>query len=149
MIIDQIENYKIYSSISERISIAFDFIIKTDLNSLNTGKHIIQSDKIIAICQEYRTRTVQECKLEGHIRYLDLQYLIEGSEIIGFKTLRNQIPVEENKEDDYSFYSDESSLINFSKGMFAIFFPQDLHMPCIMTNKESIVKKIVIKILIE
>lgn len=36
----------------------------------------------------------------------------------------------------------------FNKGMFAIFFPEDLHMPGISTSIPQNVKKVVVKVMI-
>ena len=149
MIIDKIENYRLYTGLNKRISKAFDFIVKNDLTKMELGKHKIDGDKIFALLQEYDTKEVSEGKLERHFKYIDLQYVIQGAERMGVSTWTNQIPIDENQEADYAFYSGDSSLIKIDEGMFAIFFPHDLHMPCIKLNDISKVRKVVIKIMID
>ena len=95
---------------------------------------------------EYETKGKNESKFEGHHQYIDLQYIISGTEYIGITTLTNQIPIETNSENDYDLYEIDSDLIRFDSGMFMIFFPDDLHMPGISLNQVSTVKKIVVKI---
>ena len=52
----------------------------------------------------------------------------------------------DNKENDYDFYECETTPIKVSAGMFTIFFPEDLHMPCIKAEESSYVKKVVVKV---
>ena len=146
MIIDKIENAKLYSGINSKIGQAFDYINKTDLSQIPLGKHEIDSDEVFALVQEYETKDKDESKFEGHHKYIDLQYIVSGNECIGITTLTNQIPVETNDENDYDLYELDSDLIKFDSGMFMIFFPDDLHMPGINLNQVSKIRKIVIKI---
>lgn len=146
MVIDKIEHSKLYACLSDKIAKAFAFINETDLSSIASGKYEIDKDDIFALVQEYDTKDKSECKLEGHTKYIDVQYIISGVELIGVRPLKNQIPVTKNNEDDYAFYEGDSDLIRVDTGMFAIFFPEDLHMPCIKLNQSSRVKKVVVKV---
>jgi len=146
MIIDKIENYKLYNKLSQRITVAFDYIIETDFTKMVTGKYPIDNDCIYAIIQNYRTKEKTECKLEGHYQYIDIQYIIDGTELMGVTSLTNQTPTFTNLDRDYSLYDGESSMIRVEKGMFTIFFPDDLHMPCVKSKEKEAVKKVVVKI---
>jgi YhcH/YjgK/YiaL family protein len=90
-----------------------------------------------------------ECKLESHKKYIDIQYVIQGEEMMGITTQNNQTILEQNLEKDYTFYEGTTSLVRVSKGMFTIFFPDDLHQPCVQTETVLEVKKVVIKVMIE
>ena len=149
MILDTIENYKLYNPINQRIAKGFDFLRTTDLDSLPSGKHDIDGDTIFALVQEYQTKPLEECKLESHKKYIDIQYVIRGEERMGVTTQNNQKIIEINEEKDYTFYEGNTSLVLVSKGMFTIFFPDDLHQPCVQTETISEVKKVVIKVLIK
>lgn len=146
MILDKIENYKIYTQLSERIAKAFTYIQATDFSQIELGKHLIDGDEIFALVQEYDTKDISECKLEGHVKYIDIQYVISGIERIGITTLKGQTPITVNEENDYYFYDCDSTLIELSSGMFTIFFPDDLHKPGIKFNESSNVRKVVIKV---
>jgi len=85
--------------------------------------------------------------LEAHRKYLDVQYVIEGEELMGYAPLGTQEILEPYKaENDIIFFKGEKSFIKVSSGMFAIFFPEDVHMPGIRAGKVSDVKKLVIKV---
>lgn len=147
MIIDKIENVALYLGINNRIEKALEYIQHTDFMKTDLGKHEIDGDIIFALVSEYETKNEDESFLEGHRAYIDVQYIFEGVEQIGVTTLENQQPVKEyDANDDYLLFKEKHSFISMSKGMFAIFFPDDLHMPGIKTGKASKVKKVVVKV---
>lgn len=146
MVIDKIENYKIYNNLSERIAKAFEYINTTDLLETPSGRYDIDGDNVFALVQEYDTKDVKEGKLEKHTKYIDLQYIISGEEFMGVRLFNNETLISKNEDEDYAFYEGDSSLNRFNAGMFALFFPNDLHMPCIRIDGPSKVKKLVVKI---
>jgi YhcH/YjgK/YiaL family protein len=146
MVIDKIENYRLYSKLTKRMAKGFEFIAETDLASLESGKYQIENDDIFAIVQEYDTKEEKDCVLEGHHKYIDIQYVIKGVEFMGFTPLTDQISVEENLEKDYTFYKSNTSLLRVEEGMFTIFFPEDLHSPGVKAGQISKVKKVVVKV---
>jgi YhcH/YjgK/YiaL family protein len=147
MIIDKIENTHIYKNIGERIGKSFEYIKATELKTLSAGKYPIDGENIFALVSEYKTKSEQEGKLEAHKKYIDVQYVIEGEELMGYAPLGNQKIIEPYKEEnDIVFFNGDKTLIKISEGMFAIFFPEDVHMPGISTGKISDVKKLVIKV---
>ena len=149
MILDTLDNYELYSSINERIAKGFAFLCNTDLDAIASGRHDIEGDTIFALVQEYPTKPLNECKLESHQRYIDIQYMIRGEELMGVTTKNNQVVIEQNPERDYIFYEGDTSLVLVKQGMFTIFFPDDIHQPCVQVKSPSEVKKVVIKVLIQ
>ena len=147
MIIDKIENSHLYKNISERISKSFEYIRSTDLKNLPAGRYPIDEENIFALVSEYQTKLEPEGKLEAHKKYIDVQYVISGEELMGYVPLGNQQILEPYKEEnDIVFYTGDNSFTKVSEGMFAIFFPEDVHMPGIASSKSSSVKKLVIKV---
>ncbi|MDM8160937.1 DUF386 family protein [Labilibaculum sp. A4] len=146
MIIDKIENSQLYAGVSERIAKAFEYINSTDLLTTEVGKYEIDGENVFALVQEYNTKNLEDCKLESHFEHIDIQYVISGTELMGVSILSNQIPHTVNNEKDVAFYKNDSTLFELTEGMFAIFFPDDLHCPCIKNVENSKVKKLVVKI---
>jgi YhcH/YjgK/YiaL family protein len=146
MVIDKIENYRLYINLTKRLAKGFEFITETDLAAIESGKHQIDNDDVFAIVQEYDTKEEQDCILEGHHKYIDIQYVIKGVELMGFTPLTDQVSVEEDLEKDYTFYKGETSMLRVEEGMFTIFFPEDLHRPCVKAGQISKVKKVVVKV---
>ncbi len=56
MVIDKIENYRLYSQLTQRLTKGFEFITTTDLKAIASGKHEIDSEAVFAIVQEYDTK---------------------------------------------------------------------------------------------
>lgn len=146
MVIDKIENAKLYFGLGKRIAKALDYICETDFTQTALGKYEIEKETIFAIVQEYNTKEVDDCKLESHYKFIDIQYIVSGVECMGVSTLIGQIPVTKNEDKDVAFYESDSTLIPVEEGMFTIFFPDDLHMPGVKFNHISKVLKVVMKI---
>ena len=149
MILDKIENIHLHESINSRIYKALQYIKNTDFSFLDNGKYDID-ENIFAIVNRYNTIPVSEEKLEAHRKYIDVQFVYEGNEYIAFAIKNNQeVYAEYNKEEDFELFNGDFSLIKFNKGMFSIFFPDDLHAPGVYKFKTDKVTKVVVKVLID
>jgi YhcH/YjgK/YiaL family protein len=148
MIKDKIENAHLYAGLGARLNQAFEFIQNTDLKNAEVGRYAIDGDNVRAVFSEYDTRDKSDCKLEAHYKYIDVQFMIKGTEHMGLVSLRDQQPYETNLERDYSFYDTPCEAIKFEEGSFMILFPDDIHMPGIAIDESSAVKKVVVKVLI-
>ncbi|MEZ7507324.1 YhcH/YjgK/YiaL family protein [Flavobacterium sp. Arc2] len=146
MVIDKIENSNLYANLTERLAKGFEFIKNTDLVQIESGTYEIDNKAIFAIVQDYDTKEIKDCVLEGHTKYIDIQYIIQGTELMGVVTKNNQNAISSDLDKDYTFYEGETSFIRVEEGMFTVFFPDDLHMPCVQAGKSSRVKKVVVKV---
>ena len=147
MIIDKLSNAHLYSGLGERINKAFAYLKQTDFSKMELGKYEIDGENIFALVNEYNTKDQSEGKLEAHKIYIDVQFVAKGSELMGYAPLENQQIIEEyNEPNDITFFSGKKSFTQVDEGMFAIFFPTDIHLPGIKVNEKSYVKKVVIKV---
>lgn len=147
MILDKLENATIYSCISENLSKGFEFLNKRDLSTLEIGRYEIDGNDVFALVSEYVSKEPQNCKLEAHQTYADIQCVVSGREAIGFALLNNQdILTRYNPEKDIVFFMGETTPLLLEEGMFAVFFPQDLHRPCMQIDGPQKVKKVVVKV---
>jgi YhcH/YjgK/YiaL family protein len=147
MIVDKLENASLYTCISNNLRKGFEFLKNTDLISVSTGRHEIDSNEVFALVSEYDSKNQEDCRLESHRIYTDIQYLVSGKELIGFESLKDQTVIfEYSPEKDIAFYQGEGIPILIEAGMFAVFFPQDVHRPCIQVSLPEKVKKIVVKV---
>ena len=151
MIIDRLENAFRYNVLNAGIAKAFAYLQSTDLAAIVPGKYEIDGDNIFAIVQEYQTLSTEAEQMEAHKKYIDVQYMINGEELIGHAVLQDQIPsqVYEETTDFMLFWEQPSFFSKLQTGMFMIFYPTDLHMPCIKINEPATVKKLVIKVKVE
>lgn len=147
MIIDKLSNATLYSGLSEGIDRAFSYLHNTNFNEVPPGKYEIDGDNVFVIVSEYQTKDESEGKPESHKKYIDVQFAVKGSELIGYAPLVNQeISEPYNEENDIIFYKTKCSFLELSEGMFAIFYPDDIHLPGIKVGEKILVKKVVVKI---
>lgn len=149
MVLDKIENVQLYFGLSERIKTALKYISETNFSEIENGKYDVVEGEVFAIVNRYQTIDVKLEKPEAHKKHIDLQYVFEGEELLGYALKRNQDTFKKyNEEDDYELFNADLDLIKFDKGMFAILFPDDLHSPGIHIDTPKYVTKIVVKVLI-
>ena len=152
MICGNINITKDYSSINENFVKAFEFLKNNNLKELPLGKHEIEGEKIFVLVQEYTTQKEEEKKWESHEKYIDIQLIIEGQEVMGYVPISDLIIEEDLRpEQDMIFYKEtlKGSNIKFSNDEYAIFFPEDGHKPGCALNDCSKIRKIVVKVACE
>jgi YhcH/YjgK/YiaL family protein len=147
MIIDKTDNIYKYTSLGEKFQKAFSFITDPELLFLEPGRYEIDGEEVYALINEYVTKDKSEGQLEAHKKYIDVQYVAKGEELIAYAPSDGQkILSDYNEIKDVSFLEGGKSFIKIEQGMFAVFFPDELHMPGIKTVNNKSVKKVVVKI---
>ena len=133
MILDRLQNAEMYKGLGKEIAAALDYLRRTDFSKLSEGRYDIDGDRVFAMVQRYQTKPTTKLAWEAHRRYIDVQYVAEGCERIGYATLSETTSVEKayDSENDYVLYKATGDLFTVSAGSFAIFAPQDLHAPCL------------------
>ena len=146
MIVDKISNAELYFAMGDMIKKALLFLKDTDFSAVEPGKYDL-NDGIFYIAAEYETKPETEAKCESHQKYLDIQFIREGSEIIGYKHIDNLQPsTEYDSERDIILYSGSTDAIVMNAGSFMILYPEDGHRPGVQIMQPSAIKKIVVKV---
>ncbi|UYQ94540.1 YhcH/YjgK/YiaL family protein [Chitinophaga horti] len=148
MILDTLQNAHLYFGLGDKFVKAFEYLVKTDFNALPKGKYEIDGQNIFAIVNEYDTVDASAEQMEAHKKYIDVQYIVSGAELIGHDFLQQKEPSKAyDPEADYMLFAEKPSFFSkLEKDHFAIFFPSDLHMPNLRIDAPAAVKKVVIKI---
>lgn len=148
MVIDHISRAAIYYPLHPGIEMALRYIQTTDFSKLENGKYEIAGEQVFAIVQSYDTKDPSTEKLEAHKKYIDVQYVVSAQEKMGHALLKAQVPSREYQPDDdfMLFYEAPDFFSLVTEGMFTIFYPSDLHMPCILHQQSTLVKKVVVKV---
>ena len=121
------------------------------LKSLADGRYEIDGDRLFANVQSLKTKPKEDKKWEVHRKYIDIQYVINGFECMGFGLLDDFKTVKEayNEAKDVEFLDGEKySFINVEEGNFTVFYPNDVHAPMLSVEKTSEIKKVIVKIAI-
>jgi YhcH/YjgK/YiaL family protein len=148
MIVDHLSHAHMYEGSTRRVHHAFAFLRQHDLTTLACGRYdIAPGDDVFAIVQEYQTRSLQEAEWEAHRAYLDVQYIVAGSERMGYAYIDTMLPSSEYDADrDIQHFTGSGSDIILTPGTFAIFSPHDVHRPGVAVDAPAPVRKIVVKV---
>jgi biofilm protein TabA len=149
MIISDLKDFKRYCSKNDRMQRAFKFLQETNLENLEVGKHLIDGENIFALVQSYTTKEPSLCRFESHERYIDIQFIVSGTEKMSWTPIDKLILAENDLEkSDKALYKDSSMGNEFiiNEGQFVVFYPEDGHKACIKVEEQCLVKKIVLKV---
>lgn len=148
MVIDKLEHASLYYGLGDRFRRALEWLSRADPDQLPAGERItIDGDNIYATKFELDTLPREECKLEGHHNYADIQYLASGSECAGWAADGTMTPLSDyDPKGDIQFFQGDWDLISLQSGMFYIAWPQDLHAPRVASGLVGPVVRIVVKV---
>ena len=97
--------------------------------------------------QQVTTRPTEGATFEAHRNYLDVQYILEGEEYVGWaplETVTEDVPYSHEK--DIGFYTGPAEIFRVTAGNCYVVFPEDAHMPGMHLDAPKSLKKIVIKL---
>jgi YhcH/YjgK/YiaL family protein len=149
MIFDSLENRARYRGLSYNLPAALQFLAENDLAALPVGRKDLDGNSLYLVVQESMTRPREQGKWEAHRKYIDIQYIARGEERMGFANLSTMQLGEYFPEKDFQAMTGIGNHVDVSVGSFAIFFPEDAHMPGLCVDTPKLVKKIVLKVKIE
>ena len=148
MIFDHLTNISLYKNFSPDIYEGLTYLQQLSPD-IAPGSYQI-TPRVKAIVSEYETKVKNEVGFEAHRKNIDIQYLLKGKERIACMPIEKLTETEPySEEKDAAFYAAEgvaAQTMTIGGGYFAIFFPQDGHMPQLCVNEPQMVKKVVIKV---
>ncbi|WP_299757493.1 YhcH/YjgK/YiaL family protein [uncultured Pontibacter sp.] len=146
MVLDKLSNTARYTCMHPLFAQAFSYLQETDLASIATGVHEIDGKNLFAIISEDKGIAKENAKLEVHRKYIDIQYVISGTDHMGWKDLAecSQPNDPYNEARDAAFFPDKTqNWFDVPAGSFTIFYPDDAHAAMIT---DQVVRKVVLKI---
>lgn len=146
MVIDTLDNLAKYEALNPLFKDVVEFLKSNDLNTLEPGKYPIKGADLFVNVTTAKGKTPDEAVMETHINMIDIQIPLSGSETYGYTPLHLLPEAPYNAEKDITKYPNllAESFVECHPGMFAIFFPQDGHAPCISMAPE--IKKAIFKV---
>jgi biofilm protein TabA len=133
MILDRIDNAQLYLGLHAGFARAFEILTDKTLSQKQDGKYAVDGEKIYYTIQRYTTKPLSEGKLEAHRKYIDIQFLLAGVEILGYAPLKGLTTAEVyDPQKDIAFFNTpkEITKVKLEPGLFCILFPDDAHLPC-------------------
>lgn len=153
MIKSTVKDYAKYSKCHPLFPEAFKMMFACTAASLD-GTTVSESG-IKCMVQSYPTNTPENKKMEAHRKYIDIQYVIEGSERVYLGDVKDfKTKVEYNPEKDVEFFFSDETLPTVESmllraGEFMVFYPEDAHKPGCINVAPTSIKKVVMKIPVE
>ena len=87
---------------------------------------------------------------EAHRKYLDIQYIVKGKEVMGWADLADcQLVGEFNETKDVGKYSGNFEYMTINEGVCYVAFPEDAHMPGRHLDVPNDFVKVVVKLKVE
>ncbi len=141
-----------YFKHKDRWDKAFAFLKNNDLSKLENKRYDIDNDNVYAPVSEYMSKEDSVARFEAHRKYIDIQYVVSGKELIAISPLAENKGILQpyNPEKDIEFVTIDP-VVNHSAtpATFFIFFPDDAHRPGVKDGESAMVKKVVIKVRID
>jgi YhcH/YjgK/YiaL family protein len=150
MIVDKLKNASQYSGLSPRLCSGLEYLQQTNFSDVTPGRYELDGANLYALVQEYNTKPLDQGKVEAHRKYIDIQYMVQGVERMGYGDISDldvSVPYDDSK--DAMFLTGDCDFFIMRAGTFMVFFPQDGHMPGIIHGGSQPVKKVVVKVRID
>jgi len=147
MIFDRLDNFSLYLPLHPHFADVRTFLQTCDPDALPVGRHEVNDRGAFVLVSEYLTRPLVESFIECHRSYIDIQLLARGAEGVGICSRQSCRELPYDAEKDFLKVEGKTDLITLRAGFFAIFFPDDGHMPMLqLAEYPAPVKKLVFKI---
>lgn len=129
---------------------AIDFLRRPDIHLIPDGRMDIDGDLVFALVQRYETLKTDAPRFEYHRKYIDIQYVVSGEEVIGWAPADSMVITEEydgNKDICFGTVPDgEMTPVYLKAGQLTVLYPEDGHAPKLAAGAPSSVFKIVVKV---
>jgi len=134
MIYDTLNHLDAYKGIHPGVIKGLKLLRDMDFSAIGDGRHEIDGENLFILLQSYNTKPENDTP-EAHKKYIDIQYLISGQELVGVGPLEEMIQEAEARPDgDIWFYHGPVSQILLSGERFIVLWPGDAHAPCIAVD---------------
>ncbi len=150
MIYDTISYAKRYGGLQPGIDRVLEEVTAYTPDNYPGGRINLEGDQIYLNLAEYDTHSIAEGMAEAHREYIDVMYMVEGTEVIYVKPVDRLRHV--TKEYDPAIEAlladidEDCCEIRLEKGDFIILFPEDAHAPACHADGQVHVKKIIGKV---
>jgi len=154
----KINDFRTKENQLEWLKTVVEFLMNADhqeifqqLEKGDTQKVEIDGERIYAIFQKYASKDGSEPVFEAHRKFIDVQYVHAGSELI-LVSDKDEANISQvyHEENDCELYTLPNwSDLSMKPGMAAVLYPEDLHAPGIQLRQSELIEKIVVKVCLQ
>jgi biofilm protein TabA len=149
MIADRIDNSRLYSPLHKGFDKAFTVLKDPATVQKPDGRYSVDGDEVYYMIQHYATKPADTSRFESHRKYIDIQVLLAGEEILGSApTAGLELVTPYDEARDIMFHRAEkvTTWTHLEPGIFCLLFPDDAHLPGCQVDQPMGVHKVVFKI---
>lgn len=149
MIYDELSNAETYRQVKPGIALALDYLRRTNFADVPNGKYELDGTNVYAMVQRYQTKRLADAVWESHRKYIDVQFVFQGEERFGYVPLSKApaVTTPYDEKIEAQLYAPGTVTIPLKAGQFVVFYPQDIHAPCLAEGDvPSEIIKVVVKV---
>ena len=149
MIYDSLKHIAAYQGIHPGVYKGLELLANTDFSKLEDGRYEIDGNRLFFSLQSYNSKPKNETP-EAHKTYIDIQFLVSGTEQIKVAPLEDMVEeVEARPDGDIWFYRGPTDTITLTGDRFAVFWPGDAHPPGIAVEAPAPCRKCLVKVQVD
>lgn len=138
-----------FAFLDEKIKRCLTYVKEHDLWAMEPGRYELDGNRIYMNLEEFTTLAAEGRDFEAHKKYLDIFYIVDGSERVDVNFIENMVQMDYNKECDRMTLTGEGVCsVVLKTGDFLICYPQDAHRPATFVGEPQKIKKAVFKVMI-
>lgn len=150
MIVTDLEHASKQLPASSALGKALAFLRRADIAALPDGRYEIDGERVFAMAQRYETIAPAKPRFEAHRKYIDVQFVAAGAEVIGWAPASlMEISDAYEEEKDICFGRVKKELwtpVRLGAGQLAVLYPEDAHAPRLAAGLPSQAAKVVVKV---
>lgn len=149
MIVGNLQNREWYLAVHPQMKRAFDFLEECMAHGAQPGRYELDGGEVYALVFRYAPGEKDNPRYETHDHCLDIQCMAAGSEFQWYCPRKDLTPLAGyDPEKDVSFYGfqGQGSRLHLKAGDFAVYFPQDGHLPGMPDGTADECMRVVVKI---
>lgn len=153
MILSNLQNWQSEKgAFPPAVNTALEALAGLDLSTMTPGKYPLPTEGSFFMIQTPTTAPPDTLRPEAHQQHVDIQLVLSGNERYGVakRGQTGEHVLEDRWErHDIAFFAppQTEAFFDLAPGMFAVFFPSDIHRPCCQAGEApEAVRKVVVKI---
>lgn len=146
MIFGNINTYRSFGMSSADLDKYLE-VLKSIKADIKPGRYELTDGAYYNVVASENGRNPEDAEFESHEKFIDIQFVYEGTEDMEYADTVDVTVTSAYKEDgDYALYKGKGSLLHFKAGDFAVFAPMDAHKPgCGPAPSKKVIIKVPVK----
>ncbi len=150
MIVADLSQAERYEALHPLFKELFAYMRQHDLTKVPDGRINLKGEELFINVDDAQMQPAEERRLEVHRKYIDIQFPLSASEVVGWKALSDvkgasDAPFDEAR--DIAFYTQPAAAyFEVRPGQFYLLYPEDAHAPLV---GEGPIRKAIAKVRID